>query len=89
MKNVLGTTTPLDVPFLDGLRQEVDPTADRVAKLNDAVIRILQRKDVVEQFAVQGGIVPPPMTPAEVAEFVRNDVALWRKLVSEAKIQAD
>lgn len=33
MKNVLGTTTSLDVPFLDGLRQEVDPTADRVAKL--------------------------------------------------------
>ena len=63
--------------------------ADRVAKLNDAVIRILQQKDVVEQFAAQGGIVPPPMTPAQVAEFVRNDVAMWRKLVSEERIQAD
>ena len=63
--------------------------ADRMAKLNDAVIRILQQKDVVEQFAAQGGIVPPPMTPAQVAEFVRNDVAMWRKLVSEEKIQAD
>ena len=33
MKNVLGTTTSLDLPFLDSLRQQVDPTADRVAKL--------------------------------------------------------
>jgi hypothetical protein len=29
------------------------------------------------------------MTPAQVAEFVRNDVATWRKLVSEEHIQAD
>jgi tripartite-type tricarboxylate transporter receptor subunit TctC len=63
--------------------------ADRVAKLNEAVIRILQQKDVAEQLAAQGGIVPPPMTPAQVAEFVRDDVAMWRKLVSEEKIQAD
>ena len=31
MKNVLGTTTSLDLPFRDSLRQQVDPTADRVA----------------------------------------------------------
>ena len=29
------------------------------------------------------------MTPAQVAAFVRNDVTMWRKLVSEAGIQAD
>lgn len=33
MQNVLGTTTSLDLPFLESLRQEADPSADRVAKL--------------------------------------------------------
>ncbi len=33
MRNVLGTTTTLDRPFLDSLRQQADPEADRVAKL--------------------------------------------------------
>ena len=28
MKNVLGTSTPLDVAFLDSMREVVDPPAD-------------------------------------------------------------
>ena len=32
MTNVLGTTTSLDTAFLDGLRQEADPPADRIAE---------------------------------------------------------
>lgn len=63
--------------------------ADRIAKLNDAVIRILQQQEVADRFAAQGGIVPQPMTAAQVAEFVRSDVAMWRQLVSEEGIQAD
>ena len=63
--------------------------ADRIAKLNEAVIGILRQPDVVERFAVQGATIPPAMTPAQVAAFVRNDVAVWRKLVNEAGIQAD
>ena len=31
MKNVLGTSTPLDAAFLDSMREVVDPPADRVA----------------------------------------------------------
>ena len=63
--------------------------ADRVAKLNETVLRILQQKDVAETLAAQGGIVPPPLSPMQVADFVRADVAMWRKLVSEEGIQAD
>ena len=63
--------------------------ADRIAKLHDAVTAILRQPDVVERFAVQGAPVPPAMTPAQVAAFVRNDVTMWRKLVGEAGIQAD
>ena len=63
--------------------------ADRIAKLHDAITAILRQPDVVERFAAQGAPVPPAMTPAQVAAFVRNDVTMWRKLVSEAGIQAD
>ena len=63
--------------------------ADRIAKLHDAVTGILRQPDVAERFVVQGAPVPPAMTPAQVTAFVRNDVAMWRKLVSEAGIQAD
>lgn len=63
--------------------------ADRIAKLNEAMLQILQRKDVADLLAAQGGIVPPAMTPAQVADFVRSDVAMWRRLVSEEHIQTD
>lgn len=63
--------------------------ADRIAKLHETVTGILRQPDVMERFAVQGAPVPPAMTPAQVAAFVRNDVAMWRKLVSDAGIQAD
>ena len=63
--------------------------ADRIAKLQSAVARILQMPDVMEQFASQGGIVPPPMSPAQVATFIANDVTMWRKLIRETGILAD
>ena len=63
--------------------------ADRIAKLQSAVARILQMPDVMEQFASQGGIVPPPMSPAQVSTFIANDVTMWRKLIRETGIQAD
>lgn len=63
--------------------------ADRVAKLHEAVTRILRQPDVAERYAAQGAPLPPPLAPAQVAAFVRDDVAMWRKLVREAGIQPE
>lgn len=63
--------------------------ADRIAKLHEAVSRILRQPDVAERYAAQGAPVPPPLTPAQVAAFVRDDVAMWRKLVRETGIQPE
>ena len=63
--------------------------AERIAKLHDAVSRILRQPDVAERFAAQGAPIPPPLTPLQVAAFVRDDVAMWRKLVREAGIQPE
>lgn len=62
---------------------------DRIAKLHEALSRILRQPDVAERYAAQGAPLPPPLTPAQVAAFVRDDVAMWRKLVREAGIQAE
>ena len=80
---MLGERSGIDFPI------DAGTPAERIAKLHDAVTAILRQPDVVERFAVQGAPAPPPMTPAQVAAFVRNDVTMWRKLVSEAGIQAD
>lgn len=63
--------------------------ANRMDKLRDAMGRILKMPDVVERLAAQGAIVPDSMTQAQVSAFVRDDVAMWRKLIKEAAIQAD
>ena len=63
--------------------------ADRITRLGEAVHRILRLPDVAERYAAQGAPVPPPLSPAQVAAFVRDDVAMWRKLVREAGIQPE
>ena len=62
---------------------------DRIAKLHEAVTRMLRLPDVAERYAAQGAPVPPLLSPAQVAAFIRDDVAMWRKLVQEAGIQPE
>jgi tripartite-type tricarboxylate transporter receptor subunit TctC len=62
---------------------------DRIARLHDAVNRILRQPDLAERYAAQGAPLPPPLTPAQTAAFVREDVGMWRKLVREAGIQPE
>lgn len=63
--------------------------ADRLVKIQDAVNQVMRHPEVVERLTEQGASIPPPMSTAQVAAFIRNDVAMWRKLVMEAGIQAD
>jgi len=51
--------------------------------------RILRLPDIVERFAAQGAIIPDPMTQAQVAAFINDDIVRWRRFVREANIQAD
>lgn len=63
--------------------------ADRIARIHEAVTAVMHLPDVVERLTEQGATIPAVMTPAQVATFVRDDVAMWRKLVVEAGIQAE
>ena len=59
-----------------------------IAKLNAEVNKLLRSADIVERFAVQG-IDVIGGSPAEVAAFIRQDVATYAKLVRTAGIKID
>jgi tripartite-type tricarboxylate transporter receptor subunit TctC len=59
-----------------------------VAKLHGDVLRLLRLPDVVERFSVQG-IDVIGAAPAEFAEFIRQDLAKYEKLVRTAGIRID
>ena len=57
-----------------------------VQKLNAMVTAALQLPEVKEQFA-KLGITPNPMKPDEFGRFVRDEIATYRRIVREARIQ--
>ena len=56
-----------------------------VQKLNGEVAATLQNADVREQFG-KLGITPLPMTPQEFAQHVRNEIAVYLRIVKRAAI---
>ncbi len=60
-----------------------------VARLNEEVIRILQRADV-SAILVKGGVEPAaPMSPAEFSRFVRDEIDKAGKLIKAANIKTN
>jgi tripartite-type tricarboxylate transporter receptor subunit TctC len=59
-----------------------------VDKLNKDIVAVLQLPEVRQRFASDGSMVAAS-TPAQFTEFVRQDVAKWKKLVQTANIQLD
>lgn len=65
-------------------------TSDHLADfLEMEIAKVVRPPDVEKTFAAQGAIIPPPMSRAEVAAFIREDVATWRQLISERKIAVE
>lgn len=61
----------------------MDPA--RVKQINDAVNKLLRTAEV-RQKIVAGGASPFITTPEEFRDIVRRDLAVWEKIVKEAKI---
>lgn len=56
-----------------------------VTKLNQATVKALGMSDVREPFLRQG-IEADPSTPAELTKILRDDTALWAKIIKSAGI---
>jgi tripartite-type tricarboxylate transporter receptor subunit TctC len=55
-------------------------------KLEGAILKALATPEVRGQYAVLS-LEPAPLTPAEYAAFLRDEIARWRKVVIAAKLQ--
>ena len=60
--------------------------ADIVAKLNAEFARALSIPEIRDRLMAQGA-EPRPMSPAQFAEFLRNDTAKWAQLATESGIK--
>ena len=60
---------------------------DIVAKLHQEITRILAMPDVRERLLVAGIEPAPQMTPEQFADYLRNEVVKWGKVVKAANIQ--
>ena len=56
-----------------------------VARLNQGAVKALGMQDVREQFMSQG-LEADPSTPAELAKILREDTAMWAKIIKSAGI---
>ena len=57
-----------------------------IGRLNAALSKVLQMADVRERYAALG-MEAAPTTPQEYADYIRNDIAKWRKVGAAARIQ--
>ena len=71
---------------LAGLLAPAGTPPDIVARLHAETVKLIKRPDVRERF-VKLGLDPVGSTPAEFAQFIREDSEKWTKLVRELKLK--
>jgi tripartite-type tricarboxylate transporter receptor subunit TctC len=75
----------LDLEVVFWLSGPAGLPAEIVARLNREVTATLAEPAVKEALAVQG-ITPEPSTPQELQDYIRTDIARWKKFVTEQNI---
>ena len=71
-----------------GLLAPAGTPTDVVGKLNGAVNRILAKPEITANFLREGAIATP-LTPAQFATVIADDVERWKKLAKQQNITAD
>jgi len=60
-----------------------------VARLNEALVKVVQSPEAKEMLLKQGVYAAPPTTPAQSAEQIQAEVARWKKVITESNIKSD
>ncbi len=58
-----------------------------IERLNRETVKALKMPDVIERLATQGGNELVGNTPEEFAQVIKNDLALYGRIVKEAGIK--
>jgi len=77
----------LDVPTWFAVMGPAGVSRPVVTRINQAVVKALTSKDVIDQLT-RVGIEPTPGTPEEADAFLKADVANWAKMVKQAGVKA-
>jgi len=71
-----------------GIVAPTNTPSPRIAKLNAALNEVLAMPDVQAKLAEQGAETIPG-TPQEFGDFIKNEHARWKKVISDEKLSAD
>jgi tripartite-type tricarboxylate transporter receptor subunit TctC len=77
-----------DVTLWHGLIGPKGMSPAIVAKINDAVTKSLKLKETEEQLK-NDGVAPAGGTPQQFGTTIRNEIAMWHKVVVEGNIKAE
>ncbi len=72
-----------------GFAMPKDTPAAIVERVNAETMKVLQSPDVVRKLNEMGIDVAKPNTPQDFGKFMREDVARWKKVVADAKIETE
>ena len=78
-----------DVTPWFGMLAPAGTPADVVTKINGAVNKLLEQKDLVDQFNRLGMEASAPMTPAQFGKIINDDIAKWAVVVKETGATID
>jgi tripartite-type tricarboxylate transporter receptor subunit TctC len=79
----------LDVSSTFGVLAPAGTLAAVVARLNEALAKVVQSPEAKEMLLKQGVYAAPPTTPAKSAEQIQAEVARWKKVITESNIKSD
>ena len=79
----------VEVSSTFGVLAPAGTPADIVARLNEALAKILVQADVKEQLLAQGVYALPPTSPALAADRLQSEVNRWAKLIADANIKSE
>lgn len=78
-----------DVSVFFGIVAPAQTPGSIIQKLNKAFIAAMSNPDIQETLNKQGIVVAEQQTPQALGDFIKEEVAKWEKVVSEANIQLD
>jgi tripartite-type tricarboxylate transporter receptor subunit TctC len=75
------------MPGWGGFLAPANTPKEIVQKLNAEIERAVRKPEVQARLLTVGMETPPTLAPAEVADFIRNDVARWTALVEAVGLE--
>jgi tripartite-type tricarboxylate transporter receptor subunit TctC len=78
-----------DVSVFFGIVAPSGTPQEVVTKLNAAFAQVMQQPDVKKTLAAQGLEPPPQTTPAQLAVYMRSELAKWREVIQVSGAKVD